>query len=358
MNRITGTRKLLLCLLALCISGAMELKAQNGPLFAPVKKDGKWGYIDTSGKMVINNIFNEARGFSEGCASVRLANLWGYINSKGDWAIKPYFIECSGFHEGKALTSIIEREDRQTYPTYINHQRDVLFALDPREIGWNFCEGLVRVRSFDMSGAAYGWKDSTGAWVIKPKYTAATDFNEGEAAMMSGSKWGFVDKKGNEVIPPKYDDAYQYNEDIAFVKMGNEFQYIDKKGNTVFKAPFEDIDRLCHQGLIAVRKDGKMGFINKKGKLVIKPQFDNSQFTHFTEGLAPVMVKENGKELWGYINRKGKLKIKPQFDDAQNFTNGYSIIKQDGKYGFITAKGRIAIKPQFEEVHDFRYSEE
>lgn len=344
-------------LMAFCL-GTFSIRAQNGPLFAAVKKDGKWGYIDTSGKMVIQNIFNDARAFGEGVAAVRMANLWGYVNSRGLWSIKPNFTECSGFHDGYALTTVIDRADHLSYPTYISHRMDVMFVLDPREIGWDFSEGLAKIRSMDANGAAYGYRDSTGTYVIKPRYDAATDFHEGEAAVMLGKLWGYIDKEGKDVIFPKYDDADYYSEGMAYVQAGKNIQFINKEGKTLFHSSYDEMGRQCREGMIAVRQGDKIGFINQKGKLRIKPQFDASgALPYFNEGLAPVMEKHNGKETWGFIDKKGRIKIKPQYESAGNFYNGYAIVKLNGKYGFIDKTGRLAIPATYEDAHEYNYSE-
>jgi hypothetical protein len=46
---------------------------------------------------------------------------------------------------------------------------------------------------------------------------------------------------------------------------------------------------------------GRWGYIDKSGKLVIQPQFDNAR--PFSLDLAPVQVGS----AWGYVNREGKL---------------------------------------------------
>ena len=56
-------------------------------------------------------------------------------------------------------------------------------------------------------------------------------------------------------------------------------------------------------GLFSVRQNGKYGFIDKTGKIVIKPQFDKAYPFH--DGLALVII--NNKH--GFIDKKGKLVI-------------------------------------------------
>src|SRR6218665_2038281 len=85
--------------------------------------------------------------------------------------------------------------------------------------------------------------------------------------------------------------------------------------------------------LVPVKIDGKWGYIDKNGKITIKPQFDEAQW--FQEGLAS--VKLDGK--WGYIDKTGKMAIKPQFEDAQWFHEGLARIKLGSKLGYIDKTG-------------------
>lgn len=47
------------------------------------KIPGKYGYIDTEGKVRIDLIFDEAKNFKNGYAEVRIKNKWGVINKHG-----------------------------------------------------------------------------------------------------------------------------------------------------------------------------------------------------------------------------------------------------------------------------------
>ena len=95
----------------------------------------KCGYIDQTGKLVIEPQFENARDFSEGMARVRVSEKWGYINKTGQLVIKPQFAYC----------------------------------LD-------FSEGLARVRV----GRKWGFIDKTGKYVIKPQFDGAGDFRRVE----------------------------------------------------------------------------------------------------------------------------------------------------------------------------------
>jgi hypothetical protein len=67
--------------------------------------------------------------------------------------------------------------------------------------------------------------------------------------------------------------------------------------------------------LFPIVKNGKYGFINKSGEVVIKPQFHSAR--DFSEGLAMICVKRKGHYLWGYIHKTGRIVIDPQFANVE-----------------------------------------
>ena len=68
-----------------------------------------------------------------------------------------------------------------------------------------------------------------------------------------------------------------------------------------------------------------------------------------TVGLFPVVL--GGKT--GFVNRDGKLVINPQFDDARNFYDGLALVSSGGKAGYIDEDGKSIINPQFDVAGDF-----
>lgn len=88
------------------------------PILLPVKVSGKWGYVNTSGQLVINPQFDNANEFHEGRASVCLGtpcswwisdtdkldnSHWGYIDTSGKMVISPQYPSAGDFNEGLAL---------------------------------------------------------------------------------------------------------------------------------------------------------------------------------------------------------------------------------------------------------------
>ncbi len=69
---------------------------------APVKLNGKFGFINKEGKGVIPYRFDCAGSFSEGLAKVSMSNKWGYIDKSGALVIPFKYSLADDFEDGLA----------------------------------------------------------------------------------------------------------------------------------------------------------------------------------------------------------------------------------------------------------------
>ena len=72
-------------------------------------ENDKMGFLDDSGKVVINPTFDAAGTFTDGLAAVRVGERWGYINPKGDLVVNPQFDGAGEFAEGLAPVKVKDR---------------------------------------------------------------------------------------------------------------------------------------------------------------------------------------------------------------------------------------------------------
>jgi tetratricopeptide (TPR) repeat protein len=70
--------------------------------YAAVKKNGKWGFINTNGEEVIPFIFDDALSFGQHLAAVKTGEYWGYINVLGNIVIEATFLNAKSFSGGSA----------------------------------------------------------------------------------------------------------------------------------------------------------------------------------------------------------------------------------------------------------------
>lgn len=90
-----------------------------------------------------------------------------------------------------------------------------------------------------------------------------------------------------------------------------------------------------------IYQSGKWGFIDRKGTVVVTPQF--SLVLPYTEGLAAACIDQR----CGYIDPDGKYVVNPQFEDAGRFSEGLAAVSLSGKIGYIDKSGKYVINPQF-----------
>jgi tetratricopeptide (TPR) repeat protein len=167
------------------------------------------------------------------------------------------------------------------------------------------------------------------AYLLTGKYEDAASFSGGYCAVMSGGRWGYIDETGALRLRFIYAEAGPFGQDgrAEVVDANGNGHYIDAKGNKREAPPerpeadapapievrdrqYEDSRNFSH-GLAAVKKDGKWGYIDMEGDMVIENVF--SEAGDFSAGgCAP--VKTDGEwtllRLYKYMGRKpGKAGI-------------------------------------------------
>jgi len=92
---------------------------------------GRWGFIDSTGRFVINPIYTDARGFREGLAAVKQGGDWGFINTKGNWVVQPGFRRVGYFENGLCLVTLGIRFNQYfDHIAYINDAGNVIWIKD------------------------------------------------------------------------------------------------------------------------------------------------------------------------------------------------------------------------------------
>lgn len=320
-------------LLSLLVASAAAV-GDDGEDYFPIYQNGKIGFIDKAGKIVISPQFDstltaDGRTFSEGLAAVQVGDNWGYIDKAGKFVIQPKFKQRfppSLFHDGLAQVEI--REDAFGF---IDKSGEFVKPLSFIEEHTAFSEGLAKV----SKGDKFGYVDKTGKFVIEARFTAAEDFKEGLAAVKIAvkvgdtfeSKFGYIDKTGKMVIEPQFGQAESFSEGFAAIDFGGKYAYINKSGKVAIPPQFDHAFPFS-EGLAKVAIGDKAGFIDATGKMVISPQFDytgfgdNANYRGFKEGLS---VEELNKKV-GYIDKTGKMIIAPRYDYASEFHSGLASV--------------------------------
>jgi DNA-binding transcriptional regulator/RsmH inhibitor MraZ len=307
--------------LVVLLVAASPVLAQQEALF-PIHKDGKWGYIDRSGRVLIPPRFESAARFSEGLAAVVLEGRPAYIDGSGRTILVP-----------------------DAEPAGTTHRK--------------FADGLAAVRK----GRKIGFIDRSGRLVIPATFTTAEDFSEGLAYACGAVGCGYIDRAGRGVVGPGLLGGMPFRGGVAGVvvgkgAMGGKSYALHDRELGRLTGEWENVGSLS-EGLIAVRTQGRWGYVDRRGRGVIRPQYAGGG--EFSEGLAPV-----AEQAWtcGYLDRAGRVVVPARFRLCYPFSNGLArveVLGPDPKHplpGFIDRTGKLVIEgaratPPFESADDF-----
>lgn len=247
---------------------------------------------------------------------------------------------------------------------FINADNEEIIPLEYEDVIC-FREGLAPVKH----GGKWGYIDPSGKVIIDFKFDGALLFVEGRALVRLNDKFGFIDKDGRVRVPIVYDYADTFSNGLAPVMADDiSYNFVDYDGNGYIQTPsaivpvipvyyednedddsrHENDEEYDHaEGLQPFNKDGKYGFINHEGNIVIPIMYDCA--FDFSEGLACVSLDEKN----GFINKKGQIVVPLIYDDALPFHKGLAAVSLDGKYGFIDHDGNIVVPLMYDCVADF-----
>lgn len=319
---------------------------------ALVAKDySHYGFIDKTGKVSIPLIYDDAKPFSEGLACVEVDRKYGYIDKSNKTIIAPEYDHASSFKGGIAL---VKKDDKYGF---INKKGEqiTLFEYDEAKL---FSEGVAVVKQ----GKQYGYIDKNGRQVTPIEYDEADSFSGGLARVKKDGKYGFIDRSGQAIIPIIYDAADPFSEGLSFARKGGwndgKCGYIDQFGKEItsfeYDVPKAGYGWICRssEGLACIKKDGKYGYIDCTGKMVIATEYD---WVHpFSEGLAD--VKRDGK--MGFIDQLGEVIIPFEYDSTygfEGFVEGLARVKKGKKWGMINKANEIVIPFEYNDSEDFGY---
>lgn len=198
----------------------------------------------------------------------------------------------------------------------------------------------------------YCYVDKTGKVVIEGNYDYASLFYEGIAAVYPVPREvRYINEKGEFITPDVYAKGTPFSEGIAFVQIGTRICdgkiaiAINTKGEQLFKINTEETG-VFREGLAAFRspENGKWGFVNKKGEVVIPPTLGLSS-VHFSHGKLFVRGDNN---KWGVINAKGEQIIDYKYEKASEFDeNDQAVVLCEGsQFAIIDNKGNYVLPPQ------------
>ncbi len=267
----------------------------SGGFGCVMKSDGKWTYVDKNLKMA-DVSFDGVKPFFRNCpyTTVEIGGGEYVINKSLEVLSGPYKNVMWIENNGLVLTSDKNPETNQC--TYAYFSADGKPVSKPYKMVFGFVNGLCRV--VDEKG--HNFIDETGKEISTEYYKMAGNFGERLA----------------------YVGGFDENGDFTFTYM--------RRDGTVF-GEWYPVANDETEGLISAMKGTKFVVMDaEKEKVISKKGYKRLGLFH--EGLTSF---ECAKDKYTYMGHDF-VPFVEQFDTARPFSEGFGVIKQNGKYDAIT----------------------
>ena len=293
------------------VAGSRPETDQTPRWWAGVSNSDLYGYIDASGKMVIEPQFSGTTDFSSGVACV--------AKSDGE----KFYID----KDGKSLGTIPSNFSYASTSFYYNR---VIFE--------------------NTSNNRYGKLDLSLNVAVPEKYTniGISGDNGYSWCTTDGNLYGYVDQEGKEVIPMQYVFCSTFFSGVTCVGVEQNgdtmYAIIDEKGDYIVAPQAVVLDYLT-DGVFAYNVNGYYGLWDKKGNKLTEASYE--YFLDYRDGLACFL--KDGK--YGFVNTKGEEIIPAMYYNCSDFSGGYCwALEAEGEpWKLIDKKGNV--------VHTFSLSE-
>lgn len=139
-----------------------------------------------------------------------------------------------------------------------------------------------------------------------------------------------------------------FHEGLAEVEMNGKSGFIDRNGDIVIPCEYDRVSAGgFDEGLCGVEKDGHWGYIDRKGQIVIPMEFSNAG--RFSDGYAQACKNDK----YGYIDKEGNAVVPFEYDGASSFQNGKVTVAVNGKYGIIDLTGVVVVPFEYDYIYSF-----
>lgn len=324
---------------------------QNDKLFKngliAVQLNGKWGYINSSGKTVLDFKYDSAFNFSDcNLALVGENGKFGYINKKGEYVIPLEYDEALEFVDGLAVCC----KDGKYGAINFNGDTCIEFKYSKiNQFCGNYAIASVKVNNQENSPEKMGIIDRGGKVVVEFEYDNICGVNDNF----------FMYRKGTELFVNTlkistdnfYKKAFQEvtltDNGYCVYRRNGLYGLIGKEG-IIFDEKYAGLNYKNDNYLICSTTGDYYGYIDFEGEIIISEKY------LFASSLNEyAVIKYSGDELFYLINDSGKEKFSIKCDMLGDFNNGRAYYKENGKYGVITLKGKKLCEAKYNYVSKF-----
>lgn len=193
-----------------------------------------------------------------------------------------------------------------------------------------------KIKIDNQNETKYGLITKEGKELIEEKYSYMEYlYNDYFIVSNENSKLGVVNNKDAVKIPIENDSVQKVEgTDLIQAVVANTTKLYDKTMNNICEMENATVE--VNSDYIKIYNDKQIQYFSKDGKeLKNTDTYPNNEL--FSK-------QENGK--WGFVNKNGSMVVEAKYDKVTEFNEyGYAAVNKDGKWGAINKKGEEVVEP-------------
>ena len=300
-----------------------------------VKKDGKYGVINNEGTTLVETAYagvtNLGNDNKAGFIVRNDENKYGVVNFSNQVVLEPKYegIQKINVNDLYVVTNqgkqIIVNKDGEEV---LNSDYDEI-----KEILKNPENGVIFVKD-----SKFGLINTNKEIKIEATYEDLKEAKSGTLIAKQNGKYGIIDLSNNIKVDFKY-TSIVYNEKAdIYIAEKEDFTNDILDNNYTVKLTGILTTLSNEKGYIELKQDDEYKYYNFK----FEEKKDNEIYTNNTLYLS----KKDGK--YGFVDKEGNVVVDYIYDDATKQNEfGYAAIKKDGKWGSIDEKGTVVQEPTY-----------
>lgn len=313
----------------------------NDMVLIPIKQNDLIGFADTSGKIVINPLYDEVTDFYEGLSIVQKNDSVYFINKENSNTLRMIFNDALPFYNGLAPV-------KQVNKWYLIDRLGELKSEGFEEIN-ELNNEIYVVKQNNLYGAI----DPYGKMVYEIKFDKLGDFKNNCAYYQLGSNYGFINKNGY-IHKAEFEWISDFNENgLAIYKRQNKFGLIKQTGEFLTHPHYDQIIKATDKIYLMIQND-LYGYYSAEGCFLSGINFDYDKekpASYYTNGFALKLIKKNDQAL---MDLNGRISIDFGVFSEINFAaDGLIRIKKNNKYGYTDRKLNTVIPCKYLQATDF-----
>lgn len=262
------------------------------------KKNDKWGLVNRNGKQVLPCENEQVSNPHEGLVAVKHNGKCGYVDYEGNIIMPFVWEDTDDFNNGIAR---IKDENGDYCLISIDSRRVKTFETGSlSEI--NYVDGNYYVHHKDTpNGYKEALLDKNGEPISQYSYDEIEIFHgNGLIGVQNNDKWGFIDLQGKLRIPCQFEKiAYHFEGGCISAMQNGKWGLIDTAGKYITSNCYDEI--YLTENFCKLRMGDKWGAVDNHGKELIPGKYEEVGWPNMTWHYFP--VKLNGQD--GYADFYG-----------------------------------------------------